>query len=288
MNRAYKIIWSHVRTCYVVVSEIARNHGKNNTKCIVSQLGARMQAATLQMAAAARQAFTGGERPLVRPRTAVQWIVPLVLAGMVLPSSAWATEIVKADSKTGIIDVKGNVYDIYAQQISADKTVGINQFKKFSLDAGHTANMHFNQKDQTVSVDHLVNLVDDRIKISGMVNAVKDGRIDGSLYFLSPDGMEVSSSGVINAGRFMAMTPGSAYWFKLWDRPDNVIKAVKEDFAKFGVRETDGEKKGQFKASGVDLGDGKDITIKGKINTRSGIVLGAGKIAIDNGAVLQS
>lgn len=72
MNKAYKIIWSHVRNCYVVVSEIARNHGKNNTKCIVSQLGARMQAATLQMAAAARQAFTGGERPLVRPRTAAQ------------------------------------------------------------------------------------------------------------------------------------------------------------------------------------------------------------------------
>ena len=50
--------------------------------------------------------------------------------------------------------------DIYAQQISADKTVGINQFKKFNLDAGHTANMHFNQKDQSVSVDNLVNLVE--------------------------------------------------------------------------------------------------------------------------------
>ena len=43
MNKAYKIIWSHVRNCYVVVSEIARNHGKNNTKSIVSQLAARCQ-----------------------------------------------------------------------------------------------------------------------------------------------------------------------------------------------------------------------------------------------------
>ena len=41
MNKAYKIIWSHARNCYVVVAEIAKNHGKNNTKSIVSQLVAR-------------------------------------------------------------------------------------------------------------------------------------------------------------------------------------------------------------------------------------------------------
>lgn len=42
MNKVYKVIWSNARKCYVVVSEIAKNHGKNNTKNIVSRLAARM------------------------------------------------------------------------------------------------------------------------------------------------------------------------------------------------------------------------------------------------------
>lgn len=29
MNRVFKVIWSHARNAYVVVSEIALNHGKN-------------------------------------------------------------------------------------------------------------------------------------------------------------------------------------------------------------------------------------------------------------------
>lgn len=30
MNRIYKVIWSRVKNCYVVVSEIANNRGKIN------------------------------------------------------------------------------------------------------------------------------------------------------------------------------------------------------------------------------------------------------------------
>ena len=303
MNKVFKVIWSNARKCYVVVSEIAKNHGKNNTRSIVSQLAARCESVWDKLSL-----FTAHMPPPVgRPcetkvqqtdsefhtqynYSAAQWIVPLVLAGILLPASAWATDITRADSNVGVIDVKGGVYDVYVQQITTDKVAGINQFKKFSLDDGHIANMHFNQKGQTASVENLVNLVQERIEINGMVNAVKNGKIDGNLYFLSPNGMAVGSTGVINAGKFTALVPGNAYWFKLWDRPDNVAAAVKDDFAKFGTRETTGKKAGQFKSSGVELNadTDKDITIQGKINTRSGIVLGAGKIAIENGAVLKS
>ena len=40
MNKVYKVIWSNARKCYVVVSEIAKNRGKNNTRSIVSRLAA--------------------------------------------------------------------------------------------------------------------------------------------------------------------------------------------------------------------------------------------------------
>ena len=95
MNKVYKVIWSHARKCYVVVSEIAKNHGKNNTKSIVSRLAARVQAITLRNAAEG-QAFTVCGQPVARPRTAARWIAPLVLAGMLLqPVSGFASIITK-------------------------------------------------------------------------------------------------------------------------------------------------------------------------------------------------
>ena len=32
MNRIYKVIWSKTRNCYVAVSELAKNHGKDNVR----------------------------------------------------------------------------------------------------------------------------------------------------------------------------------------------------------------------------------------------------------------
>lgn len=32
MNKAYKVIWSKVKGCYVVVSELAKERGKNNSR----------------------------------------------------------------------------------------------------------------------------------------------------------------------------------------------------------------------------------------------------------------
>ena len=77
----------------------------------------------------------------------------LVLAGILLPGSAWATEITRADASTGAIDnPRAGVFDVYAQRIAADRSVGINQFSKFSLDQDHIANMFFNKKAQNVNV----------------------------------------------------------------------------------------------------------------------------------------
>ncbi len=73
MNKIYKIIWSDVRKCYVVVAEIARNRGKNNVRTIVEGLAAHSLA------------------------RAGRWVLPFVTAGtLLLPVSAWATEITPA------------------------------------------------------------------------------------------------------------------------------------------------------------------------------------------------
>lgn len=46
MNKIYKVIYSKVRQCYVVVSEIAKSHGRN-TKSSVAKSSAVLTAAVL-------------------------------------------------------------------------------------------------------------------------------------------------------------------------------------------------------------------------------------------------
>ncbi|MBO5589995.1 MAG: leukotoxin LktA family filamentous adhesin, partial [Acidaminococcaceae bacterium] len=200
MNKAYKIIWSHVRNCYVVVSEIVKNHGKNNTRSIVSRLAARSAEASRYEAAGRLLTVAG------------RWALPFVTAGVLLaPVSGWASVIKDADNKS--LTSGGKVHDIYTQQILKNDRVnfGYNRFQEFKVTQGDIANMHFHlQGHPENKTDNLVNLVKSKIDIQGTVNAIKDNRIGGNLYFLSADGMTVGKTGVINAGRFVAMVPASS------------------------------------------------------------------------------
>ena len=107
----------------------------------------------------------------------------------------------------GIVPVKGsavtfddkNTAHIYAQQASGN--VGLNRFTDFNVDKGQTANLYFKTEGTNPTVvNTLVNTVQNQISISGTVNGIKDGNVGGNLYFLSPAGMVIGSTGVINAG----------------------------------------------------------------------------------------
>lgn len=52
MNHIYKVVWSKVRGCYVVVAEIARSNGKTHSQKVVAVLGTALISSML---------FTGGE-----------------------------------------------------------------------------------------------------------------------------------------------------------------------------------------------------------------------------------
>ena len=292
MNKVYKVIWSHARKCYVVVSEIAKNHGKNNTKSIVSRLAARVQAITLRNAAEG-QAFTVCGQPVARPRTAARWIAPLVLAGILLqPVSGFASIITKkgGDDLTG----SENVHNIYVQTMQDNNNIGLNKFDKYEISSGHIANMHFNKKNETTYANHLVNLVNSHIDIQGTVNAVRNGKIDGNLYFISPDGMTVGPTGVINAGRVGAFIPDTSYWDAMWNKDVNVENNF-ADFENYGKRDANGQYADRIDpndtidtiAHKLVFAKGKKIEIAGQINTRNGIVLGAQEILLKEGAVLK-
>jgi filamentous hemagglutinin family protein len=101
-----------------------------------------------------------------------------------------------------------NVFNIEIQKKLSD-SVGVNKFTHFDLNSGKIANMQFG------TLNILANLVDNRININGTVNAFRNGKIGGNLYFFSPEGIAVGASGVINAGSFTGIAADKAYFEEL-------------------------------------------------------------------------
>lgn len=124
------------------------------------------------------------------------------------PLVSLATTITDVNGKP--VGGTGPVRDIYAQQMMDGNKTAVNRFDQFNVSAGDIANMYFQStelKGSTTWANNLVNFVNDRINVAGTVNAIKDSKIGGNLFFLSSNGMAVTGSGVINAGSLYVMTP---------------------------------------------------------------------------------
>ncbi len=174
-----------------------------------------------------------------------------------------ATEIVpKNPGDAGKIAHSGNVYSISPQ--AENGTFAYNRFDKFNLSSGEIANLLFGNSST------LANLVNNKINIEGIVNGIKGGQINGHLIFLSPEGIAVGASGVINAGQFTGIVPAKVDFDKLYNS-ENSNNITAEAIGKL-----------------QNYANDKTIDISGHINTHSGIMLGAGIININDGAKLQS
>ena len=179
-----------------------------------------------------------------------------------LGSEALAAGIVRVDDattvpKTYLQDGQGHIAHIYAEQ--ASDAVGLNRFKSFDVGAGQIANMYF-QKENGALLNTLVNTVESQISISGTVNAVRDNKIGGNMYFLSPKGMVVGAGGVINAGS---------------------LTVIGTDKTFSGSGDTAAAKAAEAIAAGAwSLKGDSKIEINGQINAMSGIDLRAAHIAL--------
>ncbi|MGM9569807.1 MAG: leukotoxin LktA family filamentous adhesin, partial [Phascolarctobacterium sp.] len=166
--------------------------------------------------------------------------------------------IVRSGSgQTNLIGANGSpahVADIYAE--SAANGVGLNAFKHFELGNNQIANLYFRTASSDTVLNTLVNTVENRISISGTVNAIRNNTIGGNLYFLSPKGMVVGSTGVINAGSLTVMTSGLTF-----------------GNAQFAAQAVSDKVLG-------DLDSTASIDIHGKINAATGIDLRAAYINV--------
>jgi len=232
MNKAYKIIWSHARKCYVVVSELAKSRGKNNTRSIAMRVA---------------KTLVGGA----------------LMAMVAMPGMATAQNIEKVDGQK----FNETVNNIHPDRVIND--TGVNAFKDFKLDDGHVANMHLD------TASNLVNFVNNQANISGTVNAVKNNTIGGNLYFLSPNGVVVSGSGVINAGSVHLMAPSQSEYNAMVNSNGVIDSAFTQRWSKI----QDGS---------IALNADATITVQGHINTVDGASVHAGKVNIEGSAAIVS
>ena len=153
----------------------------------------------------------------------------------------------------------GKQYDITNQQVKGGSA--LNKFTNFGIGQKDVANLQLGS-----SVDRQINLVKNRIDIDGVVNAIKDNKIGGDVYFFSDAGIAVGATGVFNVGR-LTLGTNTTYGEGLYN----------------GGMESHLQKTAAEQAKAV--AGGSDITLQGKVYAQSDVVLGAGSVNVTNGEI---
>lgn len=135
---------------------------------------------------------------------------------------------------------------------------GFRHYQDFNLGQGDVANLNF------ADINTFVNMVDNQVVINGIVNSVRgNGFYNGKAVFISPNGMVVGASGVLNVGSLGVYTPNSIDYTNLKNSPSAATLAEATENASNG---------------------GAPITINGKVITAGNVDLVGGQIDIAKNA----
>ena len=120
-----------------------------------------------------------------------------VVAAFLSVTSVNATDI------TGVTG-SGGIFNIDPGKVNGD--VGYRQYENFDLSKGDIANLIYKYGNR--DLETFINLVDNQVNIQGIVNTMRDGNFyNGHAIFISPKGMVVGASGVLNVGTLSVLTP---------------------------------------------------------------------------------
>ena len=240
MNKIYKVVWNAARGCYVVGSELIKTHqGKKSVR--------------------------RGGSVLSRAGTALL----LAIAGWGAACNFIYADVTVTDpNKAGTVTAQqiangGTQYDITNQQVNNGNA--LNKFDKFGIEQHDVANLHMGE------ANHQINVVKNKIDIDGVVNAIKDNKIGGDVYFFSNAGIAVGENGVFNVGR-LTLGTNTTYGEGLYN----------------GGMESHLQKTAAEQAKAV--AGGSDISFKkrgGKVYAQDDVIVGAGDVSL-NGATVRT
>ena len=236
----------------------------------------------------------------------LQKVVSTVTAmGFVLqPVAAMAQTVINPVKGGATVETNGHVTNVWAGTVVND--VALNVFKQFDVGANDIANMYFKEKDGSTEASNLVNMVGSRININGTVNAIRNQKIGGNLYFLSSDGIVVGAGGVVNAGTLTLMTPSDRFMKTamaaagtdgVLNDATNAVINIFDDNYKVDVDTFKNSylinNWNKFQKMEIAMNKSGTITVNGTINTIDGIRMKAAHINIgkeldSNGKIIKN
>ena len=186
----------------------------------------------------------------------------LMQQSMIVP--AMATDITGVTGNNGVynIDPTG--------MIAGANGVGFRQYENFNLSAGDIANLIFQYGAggrNPQNIETFVNLVQNKINIDGIVNSMRNNNFyNGKAVFVSPNGMVVGASGVLNVGSLSVLTPTQSDFDKVTSRI---------------VTYPNYQNLYESKGNGT-------VKIDGKVFTRAGAEINAASVAVgNNGGIMN-
>lgn len=191
---------------------------------------------------------------------------------LIIAAIAATLSVSGAFAATDITGVNGNngVFNITPDKLNGE--VGYRKYDNFNLSAGDIANLIYkygNSRD----INTFINLVQNGVKIDGILNTMRDGNFyNGQAVFITPGGMTVSASGVLNVGSLSVITP-----------TNDAYNSLKGEYASNNFANINNISSLLNKSSNVG-----NISIDGKILAREGVQLRGGQINVGaNGAIVN-
>ena len=182
--------------------------------------------------------------------------IAVLLTGLFMVQQTMGLSVFAASTISGVTNGGSGSFNI--DPTTKNNGTGFRYYQDFNLGQGDVANLNF------ADINTFVNMVDNQVVINGIVNSVRgNGFYNGKAVFISPNGMVVGASGVLNVGSLGVYTPNSIDYTNLKNSPSAATLAEATENASNG---------------------GAPITINGKVITAGNVDLVGGQIDIAKNA----
>lgn len=182
--------------------------------------------------------------------------IAVLLTGLFMVQQTMGLSVFAASTISGVTNGGSGSFNI--DPTTKNNGTGFRHYQDFNLGQGDVANLNF------ADINTFVNMVDNQVVINGIVNSVRgNGFYNGKAVFISPNGMVVGASGVLNVGSLGVYAPNSIDYTNLKNSPSAATLAEATENAANG---------------------GAPITINGKVITAGNVDLVGGQIDIAKNA----
>ena len=167
------------------------------------------------------------------------------------------------------ITTTGSVTNVTTNYVKIE--TGVNRFNEFTVNKNNVANLHLPEKSK-----NLLNFVEQGVNVYGTVNSLKGQKVGGNLFFVTPAGMTVGKTGVINAGSLTSVVTTQKEFERMTKTENGNLVYLTDSFLT------------NLKKAEVPLNPTGVITVEGSINTGNRILLAASRVDVKKGALITN